>query len=238
MIVTTQAIVLSAIKYGDTSLIVKLYTLSDGIKSYMLKGVLSSKKGKLKKGYFQPLTQLEIVANHKNKGTLESLREVKTVNFYQSLQTDVRKSSIALFLSEMLVISLQEEEVNQTLYHFISNSFQWLDMNEEIANFHISFLIELTRHLGFYPDNSHEDYPYFDLAEGEFVTSLYNEVLSEENLVNFKKFLHRDYDTSAKIKMGKTHRAELLDSMIRYYQLHLSDFKKPRSLEVLQQVFG
>ena len=66
MIVTTKAIVLSALKYGDTSLIVKLFTESDGLKSYMLKGVLASKKGKLKKGYFQPLTQLEVVANHRD----------------------------------------------------------------------------------------------------------------------------------------------------------------------------
>jgi len=66
MQVTTKAVVLKALKYGDTSLIVKAFTASDGLKSYLLKGVLASKKGKLKTAYFQPLTQLELVANHKN----------------------------------------------------------------------------------------------------------------------------------------------------------------------------
>jgi len=82
MQVTTRAIVLSSLKYGDTSLIVKAFTLSDGLKSYLLKGVLTSKKGKLKSAYFQPLTQLELVANHKNKGTLEAIREARVTYHY------------------------------------------------------------------------------------------------------------------------------------------------------------
>ncbi|MCF8713836.1 DNA repair protein RecO [Joostella atrarenae] len=238
MIVTTKAIVLSALKYGDTSLIVKLFTACDGVKSYLLKGVLASKKGKLKKGYFQPLTQLEIVANHKNKGTLESLRDVKLAYSYKSLQTDVLKSSIALFLSEMLVVSLQEEEENVILFDFIENAFIWLDTNNEIANFHISFLIQLTTFLGFYPDDTHIDAPYFDLLEGEFVPSLYNEVIEGVTLEAFKQFLKADFDEAKTIKMGRGVRAILLNNLIRYYQLHLTDFKKPRSLEILQQVFG
>ncbi|QLE01358.1 DNA repair protein RecO [Galbibacter sp. BG1] len=238
MIVTTKAIVLSALKYGDTSLIVKLFTESDGVKSYMLKGVLSSKKGKVKKGYFQPLTQLEVVANHKNKGTLESIREVKLTSSYKTLQTDVLKSSIALFLSEMLVVSLQEEEENKRLFEFISNSFSWLDDTDEVGNFHISFLVQLTSFLGFYPDDSYIDAAYFDLAEGVFVPSLYNEVMEGAGLMAFKKFLKCDYDEARLIKMGRGTRSELLNSLIRYYQLHLNDFKKPKSLEILQQVFG
>ncbi|MEJ4088528.1 DNA repair protein RecO [Galbibacter orientalis] len=238
MIVTTKAIVLSALKYGDTSLIVKLFTESDGLKSYMLKGVLASKKGKLKKGYFQPLTQLEVVANHRDKGTLESLRDVKLSYSYKTLQTDVLKSSISLFLSEMLVISMQEEEENKALYSFIEEAFIWLDTHEDIANFHISFLIQLTTFLGFYPDDTYIEAPYFDLSEGEFVPSLYNEVIEGTTLVAFKQFLKADFDAAKIIKMGRGVRAVLLNNLIRYYQLHLSDFKKPRSLEILQQVFS
>ena len=100
MQVTTKAIVLSALKYGDTSLIVKAFTASDGLKSYLLKGVMGSKKGKLKPGYFQPLMQLEIVAYHKNKGTLESIREVKVAVPYKTLHTDIVKNSIVLFLAD------------------------------------------------------------------------------------------------------------------------------------------
>ncbi|MCM5662451.1 DNA repair protein RecO [Galbibacter mesophilus] len=238
MIVTTKAIVLSALRYGDTSLIVRLFSESDGVKSYMLKGVLASKKGKIKKGYFQPLTQLEVVANHKNKGTLESLRDVKLTTSYETLQTDVLKSSMALFLSEMLVVSLQEEEENKPLFNFLSYSFDWLDRSEEIANFHISFLVQLTQYLGFYPDDSNINLPYFDLTEGEFVPTLYNEVMEGAPLLAFKQLLNADFDASKEVKMNRQTRAALLNHLIRFYQLHLNDFKKPRSLEILQQVFG
>ena len=110
MQISTKAIVFSSLKYGDTSLIVKAFTQSDGLKSYLLKGVLSSKKGKLKPAYFQPLTQLEMVVNHKNKGSLETIREVKVINPYKTLHSDVVKNSLVLFLCEMLGSSIQEEE--------------------------------------------------------------------------------------------------------------------------------
>ena len=99
MQVSTKAIVLTSIKYGDTSLIAKIFTASDGLKSYMLKGILTSKKGKLRTSYFQPLTQLELVANHRNKGTLESIREAKVYNHYQTLHTNIQKNAMTMFLA-------------------------------------------------------------------------------------------------------------------------------------------
>ena len=141
MQVTTKAIVLTSLKYGDTSLIVKVFTASDGLKSYLLKGVLSSKKGKLKTAYFQPLSQLELVANHKNKGTLESIREVKVNYHYQTLHTDISKNAMTLFLAEVLSNSVHEEEKNESLFEFLEASFQWFDAHDSISNFHIYFLI-------------------------------------------------------------------------------------------------
>ena len=110
MQITTKALILSSLKYGDTSLIVKAFTYSDGLKSYLLKGILASKKGKLKTAYFQPLTQLEIVVNHKNKGTLERLIDAKINYPYQTAHTDIAKNAMILFLAEMLVNSIFEEE--------------------------------------------------------------------------------------------------------------------------------
>ena len=94
MQITTKAIVLSSLKYGDTSLIVRAFTQSDGIKSYLLKGVLASKKAKIRPAYFLPLMQLEIQANHKNKGTLESIRDVRVGIPYQTMHTDIVKNSV------------------------------------------------------------------------------------------------------------------------------------------------
>ena len=113
MQITTKAIVLSTLKYGDTSLIVRAFTQSDGVKSYLLKGVLASKKAKIRAAYFMPLTQLEIVANHRNKGSLESLRDVKVSVPYRTMHTDVVKNSVVLFLAEMLGNSIQEQEQDE-----------------------------------------------------------------------------------------------------------------------------
>lgn len=239
MQVTTKAIVLSALKYGDTSLIVKAFTASDGIKSYILKGVLSSKKGKLKSAYFQPLTQLEIVANHRNKGTLETLREAKVFYHYQTLYANMAKNAMTLFLAELLGNSIREEERNDELFQFLQASLQWLDMHNEIGNFHLVFMLSLSKYLGFYPDIYQIDKPYFDLVEGEFTSSeSLNPMLKGENIYYFKTFLGINFDAVHTIKMNKSNRQELLKSLILYFELHLQGFRKPRSLAVLNEVFN
>ncbi len=239
MQITTKAIILTSLKYGDTSLIVKAFTASDGLKSYLLKGVLSSKKGKLKSAYFQPLTQLEIVANHRNKGTLESIREARINYPYRTVHSDISKNAMTLFLAEMLGHSIHEEEVNQGLFEFLEASLQWLDMNNEISNFHCHFLIQLTKYLGFYPDTSAMCASCFDLMEGEFTdTPSLHPLLTGENLGYFKSFLGIHFDAIHTIKMNKTNRQELLQSLVLYFELHLQGFRKPKSLAVLNEVFG
>ena len=239
MRVTTKAIVLSALKYGDTSLIVKIFTASDGIKSYLLRGVLASKKGKLKTAYFQPLMQLEIVAKHKNKGTLESISEAKVNYYYQTLHTEITKNAMTLFLAEMLSNSILEEEANKDLFSFLEAALQWLDNHNKISNFHLYFLIVLTKYLGFYPDTSDIAAPYFDLAEGVFLDVItLNPMLLGENLRCFKVFLGTNFDTFHTVKINKENRQQLLQSLILYFELHLQGFRKPKSLAILNEVFS
>ena len=238
MQVTTKAIVLSSLKYGDTSLIVKVFTQTDGLKSYLLKGVLAAKKGKLKAAYFQPLTQLELTANHKNKGTLETIREAKVLIPYKSLHTDIIKNSVVLFLAEMLGNSIQEEQQDASLYNYLEYSLQWLDSNDEIANFHILFLLNLTKFLGFYPEEPQALNSYFDLQEGQFVSKpTLNPLIENENVVCFKKLLGINFDALKAIKIAKGVRESLLKSVILYFELHLHGFRKPKSLAVLNAVF-
>ena len=238
MQVTTKAIVLSSLKYGDTSLIVKLYTESDGLKTYLLKGVLSSRKGKLKAAYFQPLMQLEIVAVHKNKGTLESLREVKVDTPYQTLHTHIVKNSLVLFLAEMLSISIREEEKDQALYNYLEYALHWLDVHEPHPSFHVLFLLNLTKYLGFYPEVSEDSAPYFDLVEGCFVSSpSLNPLMEGQVLQDFRKLLGTNFDALKAIKTNKTNRQELLKKVVLYFELHLHGFRKPKSLAVLNAVF-
>lgn len=235
---STKAIVFSSLKYGDTSLIVRAFTESDGLKSYLLKGVLSSKKGKLKPAYFQPLTQLEMVVNHKNKGTLETIREVKVINLYKTLHSDVVKNSLVLFLAEMLGSSIQEEERDEALYNYLEYSLGWMDESEHVSNFHILFLLNLTKYLGFYPDTSDREKNYFDLLEGNFSAQpSFNPVIEGETLDYFKRFLGINFDALLTVKMNNANRQKLLQAVILYFGLHLHGFRKPKSLAVLNAVF-
>ena len=240
MQVTTKAIIFTSLKYGDTSLIVKAFTVSDGLKSYLLKGILAAKRGKLKTAYFQPLTQLEIVANHKNKGTLERISEAKVSYHYQTLHTEITKNAMTLFLAEMLSNSIHEEERNEGLFQFLEASLQWLDTHDDdVSNFHLLFLIRLTKYLGFYPDTNNIEGSYFDLLEGEFTnTPSLNPVLTGSNLIYFKKVLGINFDKIDTIKMNKINRQELLQSLVLYFELHLQGFRKPKSLAVLNEVFS
>jgi DNA repair protein RecO (recombination protein O) len=239
MRVTTGAIVLSSLKYGDTSLIVKMFTQSDGLKTYLLKGVLNSKKGKLKVAYFQPLTQLEIVAVHRNKGSMERLQEVKVTYPYETLHTDVVKNALAFFLAEMMGNSIREEERNEGLFQFLEAAFQWADHNSQVANFHLYFLLQVTKYLGFYPDISPPRADFFDLQNGHFVsTPSLNPIISGPELRQFETLLGTNFDAIHTIRITKDERQALLQKIVLYFELHLHGFRKPRSLEVLNEVFN
>ena len=238
MIVTTKAIVFSSLKYGEADLIAHCFTESDGLKSYLLKRILKSKRGKLKPSHFLPLTQLELVATHKNKGTLEYIKEAKIYTPYQSLHTNVVKSALVLFLSEILKDTIQEEEANVNLFQFLTAAFNWLDQSQSYANFHILFLLKLTQYLGFYPDSTNSTARYFNMMDGCFQNEYTNQFCEEgEHVAIFHKFFGINFDALSQININKTARLEVLNLLIRYYQLHLQGFKKPRSLEVFNQLF-
>jgi DNA repair protein RecO (recombination protein O) len=239
MQVRTRAIVLSSLKYGDTSLIVRAYTESDGLKAYLLKGILASRKGKLKTAYFQPLSQLDIVAVHKNKGTLEQIREARVDFPYNTLQTDITKNAITLFLAEMLSNCIREEQADPGLFSYIQTALQWLDTHDHIVNFHLYFLLSLTRFLGCYPDLTNMEAAYFDLLEGQFTeVPKGRKTISGDELHQFRKLLGTNFDVVHLIKMSKVQRQQMLQIIVEYFELHLHGFRKPRSLAVLNEVFN
>ncbi|MCB0452000.1 MAG: DNA repair protein RecO [Aequorivita sp.] len=239
MVLATKAIVFSAIKYSEADLIVSCYTEVTGIKSYLLRNILKSKRGKLKASYFQPLTQLELVADHKNKGTLEYIKEAKIFYPYQTLHTDIVKSGLVMFLSEILKTCIHEEETNAELYSYLENSFQWLDQSDEVANFHIYFLLQLSTHLGFYPDASDIGDEYFNIVEGNFqAINTGNYCLKGPQIENFKKFFGINLETLNTVKLSKTARQNLLELILAYYSVHVQGYQKPKSLAVLNQLFS
>ena len=236
MLVKTRAIVISAHKYQEKSLIIKCFTLSDGLKSYFVRDAFSKSKTAQKKAYFQLLNVLEIEAIHKNKGTLESFKEIKIAAPFHSIHNSIAKSMMVVFLSEILLHSIQEEEQNEQLFTFLEAALNWLDNHDEIANFHLILMIETTKCLGFYPDVTDIEFKYFELVEGKFAPFQAASSLSEHETKLFKKLLTLKFDNGQKT-FHIIERQLLLKILIDYYAMHLDGFKRPKSLEILKEIF-
>jgi|UniRef100_UPI004048D077 DNA repair protein RecO (recombination protein O) len=238
-LIQTKAIVLSTTKYSDTSLIVRCFTLKEGLKSYLLKGLLSARKSKIKAAYFQPLNQLLIEANHNTKGNLNSIREVHIAHPFQNIYTNIYKQTIVLFLAEVLSKTIREEEENQALFEYLESSMIWLDNHDEVSNFHLFFLFNLTRYLGFYPDLTNNNKEGFHLLDGVFTSQVQEkEVITGEALEQFKKLFSINSKNLHSISFQKKDRQTVLQTLIRYFELHLDGFQKPKSLAVLEAVFS
>ncbi|TJY38135.1 DNA repair protein RecO [Pontimicrobium aquaticum] len=238
MIVSTKAIVLSKIKYKDSDLIIKCYTEKFGIISYLVRNVIKTKKGKFKSAYFQPLSLLDIEADHKENRSLQYLRDIKLHMYYSTLHTNVIKSTIVMFLSEVLSSILKEEEENEKLYSFLETTMIWFDETDTNVNFHLLFLLQLTKYLGFYPDTSQSHLPYFNLEDGKFhnkITGRHN--IQGENLILFKEIIGTKFDVDRAINFKPTKRLEILNIILNYFKLHIEGFKQPKSITVLNQIF-
>ncbi len=237
MQVKTKALVISALKYQEKSLIVKCFTRTDGMKSYFVPNAFSTRKSQQKIGYFQPLTLLDIEATHKNQGKLEYFKEIRISQPYVSLPTNVVKSSIVLFLSEVLYHGIQEEEKNEAFFDYLETALLWLDSHDEVVNFHLILLLGMTRFLGFYPDVSQTDAAFFELTEGVFTNDNSISCLSEHETILFKKLIELKFNSESKCFVV-AERQVLLKILLDYYAFHLDGFKRPKSLEVLGEVFG
>ena len=239
MIIHSPAIVIHSLRYSEADLIVSLFTKTSGLRSYLLRGVLKSKRGKVRASLFQPLTLLEIEAFHKDKGTLEKIKEAKLKTVYKTLHTDFVKSSLVFFISEVLKNAIKEEEANTGLFEYLETALVWLDEHETIGNFHIVFLTKLTQYLGFYPDVSVNKAIYFNMQDGVFQHNTSNAYcVSGQHITEFKLFLGTTFDASMDIKLSKAMRSDILAMLLVYFELHLHGFKKPKSLSVLNEIFN
>lgn len=235
MLTRTQAIVLNAIRYQEKGLIVSCYTRSLGIKKFFIASAFSGKGGN-KSAYFQPLTLLETEVNFKNKGTLEHFKEIRISTPYADIPFDIHKSSIALFLSEVLHHSIKENEPDETLFDFLATALVWLDTHHDSLNFHLITLYKITKFLGFYPHINPENGRYFDLQNGAFSNDKNFHSLSESDSELFVKLSVLNFNDPS--CFTGIQRRSLLNILIDYYALHIDSFKKPKSLEVLKEVLS
>ena len=235
---TYHCIVLSTLRYKDNDLIVKAFSREIGLVSFIHRGAYKSKKGSTKSAFYQVLSQNLVSTSAKNND-LKTVRDVTSNYLYTSLYTNVFKSSIAMFLSEVLTASIKEEHQNIALFEFLKTAFTYLDLSDHFANFHLFFLVKLTKFLGFYPEFNENVPDSFNLRTGKFELNLQdNYVIEGESAFFMKAFLKSDFDSYESIKMNSKQRNDFLNNLLLYFELHLIDFRHPKSLEVLKTLFS
>ncbi len=234
-------IVLHTLKYNDTSLIIEMYTSHSGRSSYIA-SIPRSRKSKVKTVLFQPLALIEFEASGNPKGNLRRLKEAKAHQTFASLPYDPYKSTIALFLAEFLYRAIREEGENTPLFHYLSHSIEWLDnCAAGFANFHLVFLMRLSRFLGLYPNiEDYEEGYHFDLLNAVFVPQgnfAHSHYINKEESAQFYQLMRMNYDTMHLFKMNRQQRQRCLELINEYYRLHLPDFPILKSLDVLKGLF-
>jgi len=241
MILSTKAIVLKHYKYSENSIICKIYTEELGIKSYLINNV-HNKRSKLKIGFFQPLTLLDLVVYNKENKQLQHVKEVACVEPLLDIQMNIVKSSIALFVAEVILKTIREEEANPVLFAFVTEFIK--KFNEAIENFadyHLVFLLNFTQYLGFYPKMESYSYnSYFDMLEGRFCHNipLHTNYIERQYSNYLFQLLTVDYTGTKILNLNGKLRQQLLDKIILYYKIHLEGMGMIHSAEVLKMIFS
>jgi DNA repair protein RecO (recombination protein O) len=241
MLEKTKGIVLHQIKYTDSGIIVQMYTQKFGRQSFLIKGMRNRKTGK-HNILFQPMFILDIELYYKPTREMQSLKEFSVSFTPYNIYNNIKKSSVAIFLGEVLTSVLKEESPHEELFEYIEESIMYFDTsNESYANFHIAFLAGLSSFLGFEPGQrlDRED-AFFDMSNGVFVSlpPVHGNYANEEITNILADFFVASYDTIGNIALTGKMRNDVLEALIRFYSLHLPGLKKIKSLEVLKEVFS
>ncbi len=237
MILTTQAIVLSVIKYNDTGAVVKTYTAQTGFTSFFIRNFFKGRKSRQYKATFQPGALLELIFNFKNKGHLEHLKDARILYHYKNIYRDFDKLNLLTFLREILLGSLKNEQADTDLFQFILKKFTLLDQEKTDPDFHLKFMLQLTRYLGFFPDLQ-TDGDYFDLKNAVFTPEIpLNPYLNKTETALLRNFSGMIFATKKYTKLKQSDRKKLIDVLLRFYRFHILQFNMPNSVKILHQMY-
>lgn len=244
MLSKTKGIVLKVTNYAESSIISQIFTEQFGLQSYIVNNV-RGKKPKQNPSLFQPLNQLVMVVYHQPNGGIQRISEIKNDPPYQSIPYQINKSSVALFLNEILYKTLRHQQADEKIFNFIINSLEVFDHTESSTkHFHLHFLSQLTRYLGFFPEgNQSMETPYFDLKSGCYVSTILElqlvmDMKEAALLYHYTKQPLTNPNHEAIQQASKQLRKDFLHKLVLFYQLHTDDFGTVNSLEVLEAVFG
>lgn len=222
MLFETEGIVLNYIKFKETSIITKIYTKDLGLKSFIVNSVRTPKKGKT--ALFQPLSLLYLVVYNKESVSLNRISEVKCIDTFKSLRSNSVKIYISFFLSELLTKSLKEENPDEELFEFLKYSLYYLEnTEEEVVNYHLFFLVNLSKHLGFFTNST-----------TEILTNSSEKYITENERTKLEEILNSIYDS--KISLTNAQRRKFLKILIEFYNYHIDNFGEINSVKILEEI--
>ena len=242
MLTKIRAIVINTVNYSESSVVLKCYTDLYGLQSYMVNGV-KSKKGAIKPSHLMPLNLLDLEAYHWQNKSLQRIKELKCNPMLQHLHFDIIKSSLAIFIAEVIHKSIREENhTEEKLFEFLFSTIHFLDLTEQsLANLPCYFLLQLSRHLGFFPKlNFDDENNSFDLKEGVFkeYADKNTDCLNPEWSKIIFELCNEKFESFDKIQIEKTVRNKLLENIIFYYQLHIFGASEFKSHKILSEVLA
>jgi DNA repair protein RecO (recombination protein O) len=241
MLEKTKGIVLHQIRYSDSGIVAQLYTRKFGRQSFLIKGMRNKKRGK-HNILFQPMFVLDLEIYYKASREIQLLKEFSVSFAPHEIHSDIRKSCVAMFLGEILTSVLKEESPHGDMFDYIEESIIYFDRcKENYANFHIAFLAGLSSFMGFEPSpRTDSDNLFFDMVNGVFVPlpPVHGNYATREVSDFLAVFFSSSYDTAGRISLTGIARNEILETLVRYYSLHLPGLKRINSLEVLKEVFS
>lgn len=227
-------------KYGESSVIAHIYTENRGRQSFIFKGIRSA-KSKMRANLLQPLFIVDLEAYYKESRDLHIVKEMSLYRTF-SFPYDIRKSSQAIFLAEVLYKTLKEEILNTELFEFLVNSIEYFDLSDEgTSNFHIFFMVKLLRYLGILPSHrENNEVLYFNMMEGNYQSVIpdHPEYLEPFETRFLQYLLSAGYPNLSRLKMNHNDRHVILERLIRFYSIHIEGVEKLKSYQVLKEVFG
>lgn len=241
MLHATKGIVLRTVKYGETSIIVTMYTEIFGLQSYLINGVRTEKKASTKANLYQPTTLLDLIVYHHPHKNLQRIKEAKLFYNRNFQGSEVIKYSIAIYMVELIQKAITESESNSELYHFFEEHFlQVLQEKEQnLSNYPIVFTLHFAEQLGFGVHNNYSELrPCFNLQNGNFVQEnemLSSQILDKENSFLISEILQQKQQIAS---LSGLKRLEILNICIQYLKHHIPHLGELKSVQVLHELLS
>ena len=241
MLHKTRGIVLKTTLYSESSVVVQIFTEKFGIQSYMINGV-KKPRAKISMNMLQPLHLVDMVVYHKASTSIQRVSELRPSPVFSTIPYNIIKSTMVMFLNEVLYKSIRQQMADERLFDYIFSAICWFDECREVnVNFHLAFLLKLSRFLGFAPNTqTKSDQSFFDLQEGEFNSAppVHPYFLDKSDAILFITLFTLPFEKLNEIKSDNKTRRSILDKILIYYTLHTASFGEIKSHQVLEEILS